>query len=448
MDPALADALGLDASWRRAFAEVERLVGGRVVGAERQARWRPAWFLDVEVGSDLVPVYFRGDRGLGQGNVYGLEHEARVLQVLEAQGIPVPHVHGLCPDPKGIVMDRAPGRENLANADDEAERRAVLDHYMEILVEMHRIDVAAFEAIGLSRPTTARELGFADLPRWVEGFRKRKNRPEPLIEFVLGWLERNVPTHRTRATFVAGDSGQFLFDRGRVTAVLDLELAFLGDPMADLAGMRSRDLSEPLGDLARGFRRYEALSGEPIDTPTLHYHTVRFALNTPLAVAPMCAEPPPGLNLAQYLGWNLVYGRFPLEVIAQQQGIALAPPELPDPELTAFSSAHDALLAALEGGGSRSYEQDSAYRLAQYLREVDRRGPRLGAQNVEDVSRLVGRALHTSAEADAALEEFVLARGAERESEIVVLLHRLALRHEALLRPAMRELADVRFQPV
>ncbi|HRI72803.1 MAG TPA: hypothetical protein PK156_51555, partial [Polyangium sp.] len=34
--------------WQRAVAEVERMVGGRVVRAVRQARWRPAWDFDVE----------------------------------------------------------------------------------------------------------------------------------------------------------------------------------------------------------------------------------------------------------------------------------------------------------------------------------------------------------------------------------------------------------------
>ena len=57
MDAGLADALGLDASWRRAFAEVERLVGGRIVGAERQARGRPAWDLDVETERQIIDVF-------------------------------------------------------------------------------------------------------------------------------------------------------------------------------------------------------------------------------------------------------------------------------------------------------------------------------------------------------------------------------------------------------
>ena len=47
-------------------------------------------------------------------------HLAMKLQVLEANDIPVPHVHGLCPDPRGIVMQRCRGRVNLATARDEA----------------------------------------------------------------------------------------------------------------------------------------------------------------------------------------------------------------------------------------------------------------------------------------------------------------------------------------
>ena len=34
--------------WQRAFAWVEATVGGRIVRAERQPRWRPAWNFDVE----------------------------------------------------------------------------------------------------------------------------------------------------------------------------------------------------------------------------------------------------------------------------------------------------------------------------------------------------------------------------------------------------------------
>ena len=92
-----------------------------------------------------------------------------------------------------------------------------------------------------------------------------------------------------------------------MTAVIDLELATLGDPMADLAGMLSRDLSEPMGDLTDAFRSYEKLSGEPLDRDAIDFHTIRFCTITPLAVAHLVAAPPPGVDWVQYLGWYCVW---------------------------------------------------------------------------------------------------------------------------------------------
>jgi aminoglycoside phosphotransferase (APT) family kinase protein len=444
----LADELDLSAADRRAFAETERLVGGVIVKAESQGRWRPAWFLELDRDGETLPVYFRGDRGLTDHGVYTLEHELRVLQVLEAEGIPVPHVYGFCEEPRGIVMERSPGRANLATEEDPDKRSATLDHYMEILVAMHRIPVERFEAIGLRRPADPDALGLVDLPVWVKGYRQRKQRPEPLIELLLGWLERNVPTHRDQVSFIVGDAGQFVFDEGRVTAVLDLELACLGDPLADLGGMRNRDISEPLGDLSRGFRRYAELTEEPIDIPALHYHTVRFGVNTPLACAYLCADPPLGINLAQYLGWNLVYARLPVEVIAEVEGVDLERPSIPEPRVCIDAAAHDALVAALEPVAEQSYEGDVALRMAQYARELDRRGPRVEAEDLEEASKLVGRPLASWAEADTALEDVVNREGEARLPELLCYFYRRTLRHEALLRPAMRELTDIEFQTI
>ena len=444
MEAALATELGLDDSWRQAFAAVERLVGGNVVGAERHERWRPAWYLEVDRGGgDVAPVYFRGDRGLNDHGVYTLEHEMRILQVLEAEGIPVPHVYGFCDEPRGIVMERCPGRANLATAESPEEARAVLEHYIEILARMHAIDLAAFDGLDLPRPRNENDLGMGDFPLWERAFRKAKNRPEPLIEFAIGWLKRNVPRGRTRAAFLAGDAGQFVFDRGRVTAILDLELAYIGDPLADFGGMLCRDLSEPLGDISHGIRHYAELTGEPVDLDVVKYHTIRFGMVTPLAVAPLCGAPHTGFNVAQYVGWNLVYGRIPLELIAEFAGAGLEPPELPEPTLGRDSLFHDAQVAALEAIND-SYEIDTALRTAQYLREIDRCGPALEAQDLEEAGALLGRRVSDWREADQALEEAVLAAGPERDADFVRFFHRRTLRQEALLRPAMRELEHAR----
>ena len=69
---------------------------------------------------------------------------------------------------------------------------------------------------------------------------RSKAQPEPLIELALRWLARRAPGERKEVAFLTGDAGQFVFEHGRVTAVLDLELACLGDPLADLGALRSR----------------------------------------------------------------------------------------------------------------------------------------------------------------------------------------------------------------
>jgi len=450
--PGAAEGEEIPAEWQRAFRWVEDLLGGRIVRRERQARWRPAWLLDLERDGRSLPLYFRGDRGRTDHGVYPLEHELRVLRVLEAQGIPVPHVYGLCPDPRGILLERCPGRANLATAESPAEREAVLDHYIELLARMHRIDPAAFEAVGLARPRTPEALGLGDFDAWERSYRRTKRRPEPLIEFVIRWLRRNAPRDRERVTFLTVDSGQFLFEGGRVTAVLDLELACLGDPLADLAGLRCRDLSEPLGDLPRALRRYAELTGEEIDCRAVDYHTARFGICTPMVVAHLVADPPPDLDLAQYLSWYLVYSRAPLEAIAHGMALALEPIALPEPEPTRHAPAHGALEALLSGaapcGGFEAWRAGAALRLAQYLRRADRLGPALDALDRDEAARLLRRRPPSAEETDARLEELVLEAGPERDADLVRYFHRRVQRQEALLGPALRELEGALLQPI
>jgi aminoglycoside phosphotransferase (APT) family kinase protein len=424
--------------WRRGFAWVERELGGRIACAERQPRWRPAWFRDLEREGGTLPLYFRGERGETDHGAYALEHEMRVLQVLEAHGIPVPHVHGFCPQPRGIVMDRCPGRPNLASAASEAEREAVLDHYVEILARIHAIDVGDFEAVGLARPGTPEQRGLLDFDLWERGYRTRKLRPEPAIEFAIGWVRRNVPRARERVSLVCADSGQFLFEDGRVTAILDLELACLGDPVADLGGLRNRDLSEPLGDLSRAVRRYELLTGEAVDREVLDFHTARFALVTPLAVAHLVAAPPAGMDVVQYLGWHLVWTRAALEVIAARLGVAVEAPPGTRPGARPGGEATD----------FASYEGDAAARLAVYRERLERLGPALDEQDSDDVARTLGRRPASRAEADAALEGLVREAGPDRDAELAGLLHRRVLREESLLQPVMRELEGARIQHI
>lgn len=420
--------------WRRAFDSIGAELGGRVVAAERQPRWRPAWFLDLERDGETLPLYFRGERGETDHGVYALEHEMRVLEVLEAHGIPVPHVYHMCEEPRGIVMERSPGRANLASAGSEAERRAVLDDYVAILARIHAIDPAAFEAAGLVRPSTQEQIALMDLGAFEKTYRRNKRRPEPAVEFLLRWVRGHVPQDRSRVSLVCADAGQFLFEDGCVTAVLDLELACLGDPVADFGGMRGRDLSEPLGDLGRAVEVYEQHSGEPVDRAALDFHTVRFALVTPLSVSHLVAAPVPGLDLVQYLSWYLVYTRAALEVIGRQLGLRLNSPEDPSTEEGAA------------GDGFAGYEADREVRQRQYMERLERMGPSLLEEDLEDAGQLLGRAVSTREEADRELETRVASAGPADEPALVAFFHRRMLREERVVGPLLRELRGARIQ--
>jgi aminoglycoside phosphotransferase (APT) family kinase protein len=443
----------LTPEWERAFAWIETELGGRIVRAQRQPRWRPAWFLDLDRAGETLPLYFRGQRGEIDHGFEALEHEAGVLGQLEAEGIPVPHIYGLCPDPGGIVMTRSPGRANLATADSEEQRRAVLDDYMDILARMHALDTAGFEALGLAVSEGDEELGLGDFDSWVRSYRERKLRPEPAIEFLIGWVRRNVPRGRQRKSILCADAGQFLYEGKRVTALLDLELAYIGDPAADLGALRCRDLSEPLGDLSRAIRRYEAQTGEAVERRVIDYHTVRFSACTPLAVAPMLAAAQPGLDFVQYLCWYLVYARTPLEVIAEGMGLTLEPVELPEPAPTRHSAASDSLLQMLSRAGEdeakfEKYRRETPLRVAEYTRRAESLGPALEEQNLDELAELLGERPADWRQGDAALEAYIHSAGPERDAALLRVLHRRLQRHEWLVDPVMRELRGARMQRI
>jgi aminoglycoside phosphotransferase (APT) family kinase protein len=443
----------LTPEWKRAFAWIETKLGGRVVRAQRQPRWRPAWFLDLDRDGETLPLYFRGQRGEVANGFEVLEREAGVLERLEAEGIPVPHVYGLCTDAGGIVMTRSPGRANLATADSEEQRRAVLDDYMDVLARMHALDTTAFEALGLAVSEGDEELGLGDFGSWVRSYRERKRRPEPEIEFLIGWVHRDVPRGRQRKSILCADAGQFLYEGERVTALLDLELAYIGDPAADLGALRCRDLSEPLGDLSRAIRRYESQTGEAVDRRVIDYHTVRFSTCTPLAVAPMVAAALPGLDFVQYLCWYLAYARTPLEVIAERMGLTLEPMELPEPAPTRHSAASDSLVHMLSRPGEgesefEKYRRETALRVAEYTRRAESLGPALEEQNLDELAELLDERPADGRQGDAALEAYVHSAGAEQDAELLRILHRRLKRHEWLVDPVMRELRGARMQRI
>jgi hypothetical protein len=361
--------------------------------------------------------------------------------VLEANGIPVPHVYGLCPDPLAIVMDKAPGHSDLSTAGED-ERCAVLDHYAEILAAIHKIDVAQFEAIGMKRPVGPAAIAHNLFDEFVSKYRTVKRRPEPILEFLIGWAYRNAPRHRNRVSFVCGDPGQFMYENGRVTVVNDFEIAFLGDPIHDLAGLPLRDTGEPLGDIGRLVSRYVELSGETIEESVFDFHMIQWAIVTPLGTAlDNISQPLPMGALVIYMEWFVHYARIALELIAYRTGVTLGPLTMPEFKPPKFGIMADALVGAVRAipviDTFASYQRESAAQMAVYLNRIGAMGPALEQQDVAETQALLGAQFDGWWAADAALEEFVRTATADQAKGLIPLLYRRIQRQMVLLEPVL-----------
>lgn len=438
--------------WRPAFEVVESSVGGRIVRAERQARWRPVFWIDVETPTgEIRPVCFRGGR-IEQGDEHTIANEYACFRTLERNGILVPKIYGYCEAPVGFVMEKVAGRPDLATAESQAEADAVRDEFIEELAKIHAVPVSEFEKEGLVALRTPRELALGDTATGIARFQERKIRPDPIVEFLIDWCERHVPEGRSEVTFVTGDSGQYIFEGGHLTAMLDMELGYLGDPLADLGGLFSRDLTEKMGDLDFAIDRYEAARGTPVDRRVVIYHAIRFALTTPVSTGLALMAPHVAVEYVQYLTWYLVYSRTPLELIAHREGYALEAPDLPEAIESPYAVAHDGLqerFAAFETRDEfQAYEADGLRRLSLYLRQADRHGVDLLDKDLDDVAELVGRRPMTWQERDALLSELVAANTGERDEEIVRYLHRRIVREEFVLAPAQRDLVGAKMQTI
>jgi aminoglycoside phosphotransferase (APT) family kinase protein len=396
---------------------------GPVVHLERQPRWRPVWFADCEVDGAVVELCVRGDRTDFPG-IYPLEHEMLVQRLLHERGVPVPAVWGWLDEPRAFVTDRVGGQADFSGCSDE-QRDAVMDHYLEVLAEIHALDPAPFEAAGVQRD------GMDAYRRW---YRASKRRPDPFLEWCLAWLDRHPLDTGGRESLIVWDSGQFHHDGSKVVAVLDLELGHVGDPMMDLAAFRMRDTVIGYGDFRRLYERYEQVSGRPVDIDAVKHHHFAFTLSNQLAFHSALADPPPGSDFMTNLQWCNETNLFAVEAMADLLDVELgAAPPLPDPEVSPAAVPMRHLVESLRSG---EYEQRRLFRLARHLQRFDEIGRACVEADLDDLAPLLGHRPATWQEGDAALEAFVRADGGEHDLVLVHLFHRRLWRAHQLMGPA------------
>jgi len=449
-------------NWELVFPWIEAHLGGRVVARRRQGResgGRPAWFVDVEVGGRLVKTYVRGtrDAAFEYTRFYSTEREAGVVAALHAAGHPVPAVLGFCPDPPAILMEFVSGRDDFHQIRDAAQREALVRDFLEILVRQHALDTRPFAAAGLEPPRSPEAFALDDLAIWESAYERATREPVPLITFTCDWLRRHAPRRMAEVVLVQGDTGpgNFIFDGSRVRAITDWEMAHLGDPMDDLALLRSRDMYYPIGDVCACFELYSKLSGRPLDLAAIRYYTVKAMVIVPLSLAPVMENLDARTEHAEWIAQYVYYERTTAEALAEAMGIALKPLAIPDPEPGPRAALYDILLENLRDeqlpaieDGFRAFRMQMTLRLAQHLRNADRLGPPLDAQELDELGQLLGRRPASLREGRRELDRLVREQGPHREEELVRFFHRHALRSQALMQGAMGMAEHSVLQPI
>ncbi|MEX5637294.1 phosphotransferase family protein [Parafrankia sp. FMc2] len=422
---------------------------GEVVRMDRQARWRPCWYVDVVRDGKTLPLYVRGPR-VDTDPQFTLNHEMTLHRLLEENGIPVPHVHGSCDEPNFYVMDRVDGVFEFTDSTD-AQRHAVVDQYLQALARMHSLDVQQFSDAGITR-ATAPELSWQPgMAAFERSYRSSKQRPDPLMEWGLAWCHRNPPDTGGREAPVVWDSGQFLHRDGQMLAMIDFEVGHIGDPMIDLAGWRMRGTIMNYGDFEDLYARYGEYRGEPVDLEAIRWHHFAFTLTNQLTFHAALAAPPLGSGYMTNLQWCTETNVMVVEAYADNFGIDLEQVEVPSPEVGPNAPAFGHLVESLRhfpatdgisstvgmSGASNvsTYEARMAFRLARHLQRFNEIGRKVVEADLDDLEPLLGHRPATWQEGEEALEKFVIDDNGVHDNELLHLFNRRTRRAHMLLGP-------------
>jgi aminoglycoside phosphotransferase (APT) family kinase protein len=215
------------------------------------------------------------------------EREFRVIAAMHRAGLKVPEPLYLELDPSVMdrpffIMDRAPGRTTMgAFAETEAEstRAKVADDFLSELARLQSIDYRECGLDTLGEPKNLKEPARIQAAHWKEIYdRDRMGEHYPVLDAAFAWLKAN-PVVSDRIVIVHGDfrSGNYLYDENGIIAMLDWEMAHLGDPIEDLgwASMKFWGREELAGGLMEReafYHLYEEKTGHRVDRERLYFY--------------------------------------------------------------------------------------------------------------------------------------------------------------------------------
>ena len=239
-------------------------------------------------------------------SAHAVDREYRLLSALSPLDFPVPRPLALCDDPTVIgaifyVMEFAKGRPYADGAlpdFDPATRRRMYEQLVDTLADLHNIDPTAVDLADFGRPGNYFERQVA---RWTRQYRDSQTDYIPQMERLIAFLPETLP-EQARTSIVHGDYriDNVVYDGdGTLTAVLDWELATLGDPLADFSYLAMQWMMPADGAAGLGGLNLAALGIPAIDEIVERYSDRS------------------GVPVGQQLDWYFAYNLFRLAGIVQ-----------------------------------------------------------------------------------------------------------------------------------
>jgi aminoglycoside phosphotransferase (APT) family kinase protein len=259
------------------------------------------WSLDAVRDAGVEPLILRRSAvGRGPG-VLTLQAEARVLAAVRSRDVPVPRIrHVLTAEDglgEGFLMQRIAG----ATLPGKILRDPALASVRSQLASQLGTIAAAIHAVDLTRVP---DLPLLDAERQLQHLHSQYQAQEtarPVFDLAFRWLREHLPA-AVKPVLVHGDyrHGNLIIGAEGVQAVLDWELAHIGDPAEDLTWLcippwRFGELDKPVGGF--GLREdllsaYERASRRSIDPARLAWWDVLGSLRWGI----MCADMPKWLR--------------------------------------------------------------------------------------------------------------------------------------------------------
>jgi aminoglycoside phosphotransferase (APT) family kinase protein len=275
---AISDAIAayLGRTWG-APVEIEGLA--RISGGASRETYR----FDALVGGERRPLILRRDP---PGSLIETDRrsEFMALKSFNGRGVAAPEplileLDGAELERPFFVMARIDGGATASpfQPDPYAPHAdAIADDFFSTLGRIAAADPAGLPIAEVFEPPALDQCWKRELDYWSGVIVADELHPQPIVRAAIRWLYAHPPPPAQKLSVVHGDyrSGNFLHDgAGKIIAVLDWEMAHLGDPLEDLGWAldplwRVTNDSDQVGGMCTkvdAIRIWEAASGLKVD---------------------------------------------------------------------------------------------------------------------------------------------------------------------------------------